>query len=87
MMFSLLSGRYVHQAETGVEMVIKAATQPVTSIREACQEVPPPVRAVIERALAFDKEARWPDAESMDAALAFAFREVSGAGMSKVAKE
>jgi serine/threonine-protein kinase len=84
MMFSLLAGRYVHQAETRVEMLVKAATQPVESIGDACPEVPAPVRAVIERALAFDKGARWADATSMDAALALAFREVTGADVSTI---
>jgi serine/threonine protein kinase len=85
MMFSLLAGRYVHQAETKVEMLIQAATQPVASIGEACPEVPAPVRAVIDRALAFDRDARWTDAASMNTALALAFREVTGADLSTIA--
>jgi serine/threonine-protein kinase len=84
MMFTLFSGRFVHEGETSVELLVKAATRPVTSVEEACPDLPAPVRAVVERALAFDKEARWPDAASMNAALAAAFREVSGADPSTI---
>jgi serine/threonine-protein kinase len=84
MMFSLLSGRFVHEGETPGELLVNAATRPVTSVHAACADTPAPIRAVIERALAFDKAERWPDAASMDAALADAFREVSGADIATI---
>src|SRR5262249_31955615 len=68
-MFSLLSARYVHEAETATEVVVLAATQPPRPLAEVAPEVHPALCAVIDRALAFDRPKRWPDAESMARAL------------------
>src|SRR5262249_10180338 len=68
-MYSLLSGRYVHEAETATEVVILAATKPAPPMAEVAPDVPPAIRDVIDRALAFERDPRWPDAASMDRAL------------------
>jgi serine/threonine protein kinase len=68
-MFSLLSGRCVHEGETANEVLLAAMTEQAPPLAEVCPEVPPEVAAVVDRALAFQREARWTDAAQMLAAL------------------
>jgi serine/threonine-protein kinase len=78
-MFTLLTGRHVHRARTGPETVIFAMTKPAPPIASVRPTVPAPLAQVVDRALAFDKEARWPDAIEMQAALRRASSMVFGA--------
>jgi eukaryotic-like serine/threonine-protein kinase len=73
-LFTLASGHYVHEAETVEEMLIHSGSRPARSLGAVTSEVPAAVVAVIDRALAFDRELRWPDARAMAAALDRAFR-------------
>ncbi|MBV9949318.1 MAG: serine/threonine protein kinase, partial [Myxococcales bacterium] len=68
-MFWLLSSRYVHDADTGPAMLVSAGSRPARTIGSVAPDVPPALAAVIDRALAFDKEARWPSARAMREAL------------------
>lgn len=68
-MFSLLSGRIVHEGETAQHVAILAATQPARSLAEVAPDVPEQVVRVVDRALAHAKEDRWPSAAAMRAAL------------------
>ncbi|HXX69274.1 MAG TPA: protein kinase [Polyangiaceae bacterium] len=64
-LFTLLSGRLVHSGETGPEVLIRAATTAAPSLAAVSPGTPPPVVAVVDRALAFEKGQRWPGAEAM----------------------
>jgi serine/threonine-protein kinase len=77
-MFTLLSGRYVHEADTLEELVVFAATRPARPLASVADPVPRPVARVIDRALAFEKADRWPDSRSMQEALDRAYGEVFG---------
>lgn len=68
-LYALLSGRPVHDAGTPMEVVIAAATAQARSVALAAPGVPPRIAHVIDRALAFKKEARWPSARAMQQAL------------------
>jgi eukaryotic-like serine/threonine-protein kinase len=68
-LFTLLSGRAVHPGETLTEVLVAAATQPVAPTRSIDPSIPAPVAAVLDCAMAFDIEARFPDASSMRQAL------------------
>jgi serine/threonine protein kinase len=68
-MFVLLSGRLVHEAETVNEELGLAITAQARALATAAPHVPPAVAAFVDRALAFDKAARWPDAQTMLSAL------------------
>ena len=68
-LFTLLSGRYVHEGETVQEQLILAATQPAPSIATLVQGLSSSVVELIDRALAYDRHARWADARAMQAAL------------------
>jgi eukaryotic-like serine/threonine-protein kinase len=67
--FFLLAGRFVHPGRTAEEMLVLAATQPAPLLASVVRDVPPVVAAVIDRALAFDKTARWSSAEALLEAL------------------
>ncbi len=68
-LYTLLTGAFVHEAGTVHEQLIAAATKPATPFAEVYPGIDGGVAALIDRALAFDKEQRWPSAEAMRAAL------------------
>jgi serine/threonine protein kinase/tetratricopeptide (TPR) repeat protein len=75
-LFTLLAGRLVHDAASATEMLIHAATRPAPPLASVAPWVPPALAAVVDRALAFDGAARWPNARAMDDALVAAEGEV-----------
>ncbi len=68
-LFALLTGRLVHEADTANEALAKAMSNPSRPIRELCPEVPESVAVVIDRALAYHKRHRFASAAEMRAAL------------------
>ncbi|MBX3206524.1 MAG: protein kinase [Labilithrix sp.] len=68
-MFMLVSGRIVHDAKTHMEVVIAAATAQAKSLAQVAPDAPKALVDVVDRALAFKKEDRWPNARSMQSAL------------------
>lgn len=68
-MFVLTAGQLVHFGETANEQLIAAATVPARSLTLAAPWAPVPFVQVVDRALAYDKAHRWPDARAMLAAL------------------
>ncbi|MGO9711583.1 MAG: protein kinase domain-containing protein [Polyangiaceae bacterium] len=77
-MFALLSGKHVHQGATAGETLVLAATRPPPRLGELASNVPAPLCAVVDRALAFSRAERWPTAAAMNAALVAAYEESSG---------
>jgi serine/threonine protein kinase len=71
-MFLALSGRHVHRGRTPNEVLLAAMTRPAPPLGEVAPEVPPALARVVDRALAFEPEDRWPDARTMQAALRMA---------------
>jgi tetratricopeptide (TPR) repeat protein len=68
-LFTLLAGRLVHDAASATEMLIHAATLPAPALLSVAPAVPAPLAAVVDRALAFDRQARWASAHAMSDAL------------------
>ncbi len=68
-LFALATGRLVHEAETANERLLAAMISPAPPVRSITADVPPGLATVIDRALAFEKSGRWPDARSMQRAL------------------
>ncbi|WP_437619170.1 serine/threonine-protein kinase [Sorangium sp. So ce1151] len=68
-MFQLLSGRYVHEAETLPLLLLAAMTQPAPPVGSVLPSLPPPVAGVIDVALAFEPDRRWPNARAMQRAI------------------
>jgi hypothetical protein len=77
-MFTLLTGRYVHEAPSSQEQLITSATTTAPSLAAIAPETPPAVVAIVDRALSFDRSERWPDARSMQEAVRAAL-EATGA--------
>jgi len=68
-LFTLLTGKFVHESETAVDTLVLAVTQAPRPIRSVVDRVPEPVAAVIDRALCYRKEDRWESARTMQVAL------------------
>lgn len=68
-MFQLLTGETVHPMRTVNEAIVSAATRPAPSIASIRSDVSPKLAAIVDRALRFEKAARWANARAMRAAL------------------
>ncbi|MGO8992569.1 MAG: serine/threonine-protein kinase [Polyangiaceae bacterium] len=77
-MFTLLSGQHVHEGASGNEQFVKSATQQARSIASCTQGLPRSVVALVDRALKFDRAARWPDARAMQEAVKGAYEALTG---------
>jgi eukaryotic-like serine/threonine-protein kinase len=77
-MFALLSGRWVHQADSMTMQLIAVATQPAPPLASVAPDVPAPLASVVDRALAFDPAARWPSAREMQSALREVYQAIMG---------
>jgi serine/threonine-protein kinase len=81
-LFTLLSGRFVHQGDTGQELMVKAATEPAPRLASLSPQLPAAVTAFVDRALAFGLTERWQSADRMQAAVADVFQSLTGAEIS-----
>jgi serine/threonine-protein kinase len=68
-MFSLLTGRYVHQADTANKLLLAAMTKPAPPIRSILPELSPALAWIVDRALAFEQHDRFQTAGEMQQAL------------------
>jgi serine/threonine-protein kinase len=68
-MFTALSGRQVHEAETYNEQMLGAMTQPARSLAFVAPDLPELLVDFIDRTLAYEPDQRWPSATAMQAAL------------------
>jgi eukaryotic-like serine/threonine-protein kinase len=80
-MFTLLSGKLVHEAPTAQRMLVDAMIKPARSLAKVAPNRPRAVIQLIDRALAFDKKDRWPDAKTMQQAVRVAHQSVLGRPM------
>jgi eukaryotic-like serine/threonine-protein kinase len=67
--FALLVGDVVHPAESSQATLIYAATRPARALGPLAPDTPAAIVSVLERALAFERSARWPSASAMREAL------------------
>jgi serine/threonine-protein kinase len=77
-LFTLLSGRFVHEGENASQLLVKAATQAARPLLSVAPGIPGPIAQVVDRGLAFGKEGRWPSAAAMRDALREAYLGVFG---------
>jgi hypothetical protein len=77
-MFTLLSGRYVHEAMSEHEQLIVSATRRAPPLASVVPDVPAMVAAIVDRALAFQRDERWPDAASMQRVVRTALEALGG---------
>ncbi len=77
-MFTMMTGAFVHPAETLESMLVFTATRPARPLASVLEDVPAPIAEVVDRALAFAKHDRFADAAAMLAALDEAHRRAFG---------
>ncbi len=65
-MFRMLAGKTPHRADSDVELMMKVLTDPAPRIASVVA-VRADVARIVDRALAFDRDARYPDARAMQA--------------------
>jgi serine/threonine protein kinase len=68
-LFTLLTGRYVHEAETPNEQLGKAMTAAAPSLGSVLPDLPQALIHVVDRALAYERDERWPTARAMREAI------------------
>ncbi|WP_437726746.1 serine/threonine protein kinase [Sorangium sp. So ce861] len=64
-MFRLITRRRIHEAESDTELIVKMATLPAPPLASVAPETPQGVCAIVDRALAFDRDKRYPSATVM----------------------
>jgi serine/threonine protein kinase len=64
-LYAMMSGFFLNEGRSAAESVVIAATRHAPSIAKAMPHLPPAVVAFVDKALAFDKERRFPDAATM----------------------
>ena len=82
-MFTLITGRFVHQAETLNEVLALAVTQRAPTIATIDPSLPAAVAHIIDKALAYEKAARWADANEMQEAVRAAYHSTEGQDVSR----
>ncbi len=73
-LFVVITGQTVHTGGDAKARLIATARQAARKLQEVAPYVPRGVAAVVDRALAFEKRDRWPDALAMREALRWARR-------------
>jgi serine/threonine protein kinase len=68
-MFRILSGRKVHEANSEAELLMAMASRPAPPLKSVAPETPDGLCSVVDLALAFSRDARYPDARTMQADL------------------
>jgi len=64
-LFRLLSGRRVHEAASEAELLMAMASRPAQPLATVAPRVPEDVCRIVDLALAFSRDARYPDALTM----------------------
>jgi eukaryotic-like serine/threonine-protein kinase len=72
-MFWLLSGRYVHEAETLEELLVFSGSRAARPLASVVEGIPPALSLIVDRALAFEMENRFRTAREMQNALVQAY--------------
>jgi eukaryotic-like serine/threonine-protein kinase len=65
MIFTLLSGEYVHVGRDAQARLLAAASKHARPLSSVAPSVDDRVAAVVDRALAYEKSERWPDVQAM----------------------
>lgn len=76
--FTLITGQLVHEGENAQQLMVRTATQPARSLGAVSPGTEDSVVAIVDRALAFDREDRWASAAAMRAAIGDAYKALFG---------
>jgi len=81
-MFTLLCGRYVHEAATANEQLLEAMTKPAPPVASIVPDLPSEAAKVIDRALLYERADRWQSAKEFQTALRAAYEAATGRPLS-----
>jgi serine/threonine protein kinase len=76
--YTLLTGEFVHEGETVNETLAMAVTRPARSLAELRGDLHPALIRFVDKALSYDKTARFVDAAAMQHALRVTYAEMQG---------
>jgi eukaryotic-like serine/threonine-protein kinase len=85
-LYTLLSGEFVHKGETVNETLALAVTRPARSLGERRGDLHPALIRFVDKALAYDKTARFADAATMQHALRVSYAEMQGHDLTNAAQ-
>ena len=68
-LFTALTGQHVHEGATAMDRMISAASIPVRSLGAVLPDAHPALVQLVDRALAFERDHRWPNATTMQGAV------------------
>jgi eukaryotic-like serine/threonine-protein kinase len=77
-LFTILSGRYVHEGTTVKEQLLAAMSRPAPRLADVAPEVPAALAAVIDHALCYEKAQRFANASSMQQVLRATYATIAG---------
>jgi serine/threonine protein kinase len=76
--YTLLAGEFVHEGGTVNETLAMAVTRPARSLAERRPDLHPALIRFVDKALSYDKAARFADAPAMQHALRVTYAEMQG---------
>jgi serine/threonine-protein kinase len=68
-MYSLMTGRTLREGAPSYEALLEAVKKPLPPVAPLLPELPPAWAEIVDRALEFEQDARWPDAIAMSHAI------------------
>jgi serine/threonine-protein kinase len=77
-LFTLLTGRNVHEGDNGQQVLVRAATNPAPLLATVDPDAPRSVTELVDRALAFERSQRWSSAEVMRDVARTAYQSICG---------
>jgi serine/threonine-protein kinase len=78
MLFRCLTGHNLHAADNPMDRLLKAMTDEAPSLGKVMPEAPADLVQLVDKAMAFQKKDRWPDARAMQAALRKVYQDNTG---------
>jgi serine/threonine-protein kinase len=81
-MFTLLTGKHVHEGDTVNETLALAVTNPARSLAEQRPDLHPALVSLVDRALRYNKTERFPDAATMQEELRRTYVAIQGEDVS-----
>jgi len=85
-MWQTLTGTLVHQGRTANEELLSAMTRHASPLASVLPQVSPAVAQVVDKALAYEKERRWINAERMQEGVLRAYHDRHGAPITTAPK-
>lgn len=84
LLYTLISGKKIHNARSEQEAFVLAATRPAGSVAKVAGDLAPEVAALIDRALQWDRRNRFTDAEQMRDEIALVLKRMHSGELTRI---